>query len=307
MTTVRGGESHLTSDETDSQLEQRSSGRSDLESQNLDDELADILEGADEQPRQMSAQPHPAAPSAKPAKSETVVNRILNSKSMAIARKLGYGLLIVSIIDFIFILIPPQFLNPVWEYKVIGDMIKLVPLPLLAFLLIFVGEQQNRKPIERLPLKILSWITLVISIFFFLLLPLIVTDYVRINRYNVAQISSEVNLQKRKLNATQEQLAQMDAQQIQDLIPRRSEDGSVGAIPDTPELAKESIVENIEQAKSQADARAKTARENVTLNLVKNSVKLSLQAFLAGVLYALLWVSTKWARKSKSKRKRRAA
>ena len=106
---------------------------------------------------------------------------------IVLARKLGYGLLIVSIIDFIFLLIPPQFLNPVWEYKVIGDIVKLVPLPMFALLLIFVGERTNRKQIEKLPLKILSWFSLVIAIFFFLLLPLIITDYVRIDQFNNAQ------------------------------------------------------------------------------------------------------------------------
>lgn len=262
-----------------------------------EDELAEILE------RQVELQQSEPVSQPKPDPSPSLVHKLLNNQSIALARKLGYGLLVISLIDFIFILIPPEFLNPVWEYKVIGDIIKLVPLPLFSLLLIFVGERTNRQPIEKLPLKILSWMTLGIAIFFFLLLPLIITDYVRIDRFNNNQISTETNLQKRKLNATQEQLSKMDAQQIQDLIPARGEDGSLGTIPESPQKAKESIVNNIEQAKSQADARAAIARENVTLNLIKNSVKLFLQSTLSAILYILLWTGTKWARTSKSKRK----
>ena len=95
----------------------------------------------------------------------------------------------------------------------------------------------------------------------------------------------------------------MDAQQIQDLIPRRGEDGSLGAIPESPEQAKESIVNNLERAKSQADERATLARNNVTVNLIKNSVKLFLQALMSAILYIFIWSGTKWARQTKSKRK----
>jgi hypothetical protein len=267
------------------------------DSTETEDELAEILE------RQVELQRSEPVSPPQPDPTPSLVHKLLNNQSIALARKLGYGLLVISLIDFIFILIPPEFLNPVWEYKVIGDIIKLIPLPLFSLLLIFVGERTNRQPIEKLPLKILSWMTLGIAIFFFLLLPLIITDYVRIDRFNNNQISTENNLQKQKLNATQEQLSKMDAQQIQDLIPARGKDGSLGTIPESPQKAKESIVNNIEQAKSQADQKAAIARENVTLNLIKNSVKLFLQSTLSAILYILLWTETKWARTSKSKRK----
>ncbi|MCM1981604.1 HpsJ-like protein, cyanoexosortase A-associated [Lyngbya confervoides] len=293
---------------------------------NLDDSHADVrFEGSDDElteladllleshaPASVSPESPPgttAVQEATAVQSETglpkLVEKFLGQRSIALARKLGYGLLVMGIIDFIFIFIPPQFLNPVWEYQVIGDVVKLVPLPILAFLLIFVGERNNRSPIERRLLKALAWLTLLISVFFFLLLPLIVTDYVRIDRFNNAQISEETNLQKRKLNATQDQLSKMDPEQIQDLIPARDQMGSLGTIPNSPAEAKKSIVDNIERAKAQADERAATARQNVTLNLRKNSTKLFMQALLSAVLYLLLWRSTDWARRTQSRRKSR--
>ena len=318
MTTVRGGESNSAANGSENQASMQQQNRTNLNGSvdaygelGLEDELAEILENPDspnspQLPPQTMIEPQESLEtSVSNSDTSSFVNKLLNSQSIALARKLGYGLLIISLIDFIFIFIPPQFLNPVWEYKIIGDIIKLVPLPMFALLLIFVGERTNRRPLEKLPLKILSWMTLVTAIFFFLLLPLIITDYVRIDRFNNSQISNEINLQKRKLTATLEQVAQLNAQQIEDLIPKREDNGTIGSIPETPEEARENIVNNIERAKSQADERATNARKNVTLNLTKNSVKLFLQSLLAAVLYLLLWTSTKWARISKSKRKRR--
>ena len=53
------------------------------------------------------------------------------------------------------------------------------------------------------------------------------------------KINSEINLQKKKLNATQEQVEQMDAQQVENLVPRRDEEGTLGQLPETPDEARE--------------------------------------------------------------------
>ncbi|MEM9136142.1 MAG: HpsJ family protein [Cyanobacteria bacterium P01_F01_bin.42] len=280
----------------------------------LEDELAEIIDSPQAmQPSQYTErrdESSVAAPESTgqgaPVSSVPFVNKFLNGQSIVLARKLGYGLLIISLLDFIFILIPPQFLNPVWEYKVISDIVKLAPLPLLALLLIFVGERANRKRFEKLPLKILSWFSLVIAVFFFLLLPLIITDYVRIDRFNNSQISSEINLQKKQLSATQEQVELMDQAQVESLIPTPDDSGTLGRIPGTPEEARDNILDNLERAKVQADERASIARNNVTLNLVKNSIKLFSQSVLIAVLFVMVWISSKWARVSKSRRRRKA-
>ena len=51
---------------------------------------------------------------------------------LRLARVVGYGLLLLSFVDFLYVLIPADFMDPVWEYQFAGDLVKLVPVPLLT-------------------------------------------------------------------------------------------------------------------------------------------------------------------------------
>lgn len=236
----------------------------------------------------------------------TWVEQLITPKTLHLARLLGYGLLVIGFVDLLYILLPPQLTNPIWEYQAIGDIVKLVPVPLLALLLIFAGEHALRRKREPQLLAILSWLTLVISILFFLLLPLIITDAFRIDRFNKTQIDTEVTQQKRKLTATKKQLQNMDSEQLKYFIPTPDKTGSLGLLPNSPDQAKTSIAENLERAKAKADAQAEEARRNVTANLVKNTFKLFAESLLSAFLFLMIWSRTEWARQ-RSKRKKRSA
>src|SRR6476469_8023934 len=68
-------------------------------------------------------------------------------------RWIGYGLLILSVLDAIAVLIPANFGNRLWELQTIGAVVERVPVPLLAMALIFFGEGYDRRGLEDVFLK----------------------------------------------------------------------------------------------------------------------------------------------------------
>lgn len=214
-----------------------------------------------------------------------------------LARIIGYGLMVLSFVDFLYILLPAEFLNPVWEYQFTGDLVKLIPVPLLACVLVFSGETLERHPRETLILRILSWLALGLSITFFLILPLTLFNTQRIHRFNTNQINSQVNQQTLQLEATRAQLEKATPEQLQSLVPTPNPNGQFQA-PATPQEAKTQILKSIEQSKQQAADQAVQARANVRRNLIKNSLKLMAEAFLGGVMFFYTWWTTPWARRS---------
>lgn len=218
-------------------------------------------------------------------------------KTMMLSRRSGFALLLLCFIDLLYVLIPPELLNPVWEYQTIGDLVKLVPVPLLALMLIFYGDTAFRSKPERLALKILSWITLVVGIVFLLLIPLTVTDAVRIHGFNNNQISNQVSQQRLQLEATRKQLEKASPGQLRNLVPTPDKNGNLPDIPNSPEQAKAQILNNLNRAKEQAEQQANQARTNLRQNLVKNTLKLVAESLIAGCFFIYIWGMTAWTRR----------
>ncbi len=100
--------------------------------------------------------------------------------SSGILRLVGYGLLLMAAVDIFFLLIPPQLMNPIWEFETMGTLIERIPVTLLGVVLIFYGERSDRAPIETLLLKVASWLSLISAIFLLLMIPLSINNGFRI-------------------------------------------------------------------------------------------------------------------------------
>jgi hypothetical protein len=219
-------------------------------------------------------------------------------KTLRILRSIGYGLLLLSLIDLLYILFPPEFTKPIWEYQTVGDLVRLVPVPMLAFMLVFYGEAVGRKKIERPILKVLSWSTLIFGVLCVLLIPLTVVNTLRIGQYNNEQINTQITQQKQQLSNTKVQLEKASDDQLQQLIqlPTGNSNPALNS-PKTTIEAKSRVLNNIEVAQKKADEQALAARKNVQQNLMKNSVKIILEALVAGFLFLYSWYVTDWARR----------
>ncbi|WP_088889464.1 HpsJ-like protein, cyanoexosortase A-associated [Leptolyngbya ohadii] len=231
---------------------------------------------------------------------KTASGNLQRQKTMMLSRRTGYALLLLCFIDLLYILVPPELLNPVWEYQTIGDLVKLVPVPLLSLMLIFYGDTALRSKPERFALKILSWLTLFVGIVFLLLVPLTISDAVRIHQFNNNQINNQVSQQRLQLDATRKQLEKASPEALRNLVPLPDQNGNLPDIPNSPEQAKTQLLNNVNRAKEEAEQQANQARANLRQNLVKNTAKLVVGLLITGCFFIYVWRMTVWTRRKES-------
>jgi hypothetical protein len=212
--------------------------------------------------------------------------------SMSILRSLGYGLLLLAFFDIVEMFVPPNFMNPAWEFKTFGALVERVPVPLIGLVLVFFGEMNSRSKWEFPILKLLSWLTVLFALLFFLLIPLGVGNTLRLNNQSVAQISTLSKQQISQAEQVEKQLSQATPQQIDNFIKSqgRSLEGK------NPEELKTQVLSKVSQAKKEIKTQAEATQSSRGLNLIKSSVKWNLGALVAGGLFISIWKGTRWAR-----------
>ncbi len=221
-------------------------------------------------------------------------------RSATLFRWIGYGLLIFSLFDTISIFIPPDFLNPGWEFQVIGQLVERVPVPLIGMVLVFYGEKLGRKKWEIPLVKLLSWLTVVFAVIFFLLAPLGIINTVRLNNRSNLQIDTEMQQRTEQIAQVKELLAKASTPaEMQDLISRLDTQGRAPNIKDSQQLdeIKKQVSEVISQAETTMQTQAQEAKSNRQTNLFKNSIKWNIGALVSGALFIFLFTGTAWARK----------
>lgn len=223
-------------------------------------------------------------------------------RSISLLRWLGYSLLVLALFDVIEILVPPQLMNPVWEFQSMGALVERVPVPLIGLVLLFYGERNYRAKWEIPLLKILSWLSLLAGILFLLLIPLGIVNTLRINQQNNEQITAQV--QQRMTQIQQVQAAVEQAQtkeEIEQLLSSLDSQGRTPTIKDSAQLTevRQQLSSFISQGETSMRAQARATRRQQRLTLVKSSVKWNLGALISGALYIGIWQATRWVRSRK--------
>ena len=219
--------------------------------------------------------------------------------SLPIIRWIGYGLLVLALFDVIEMFIPVRFMNPNWEFQTIGALVEKVAVPLIAFVLIFFAGLNERGNKEGIVLKILSWLTLLLGIIYFLIVPLGVINTVRIYKKQQDQITDRKNQQKTIIEQEKKSIdGPVTEAQMQQFLARLS-GGRAPEIKNLQELqqAKQQVSTLINKSESELETQVQTARLNQRVNLLKKSVKWNLGALIAGALFLTIWRNTNWARR----------
>lgn len=198
-------------------------------------------------------------------------------------RLVGYGLLMLSLCDFIYILIPPQFMNPIWEFQTIGTLVERVPVPLLGLMLVFAGSSKFQKKWEIILLKFLSRASLVVGVLFLLLMPLLIVNSSRLEDQIGAQISSQLTQQLSGLEQLENKVKKGTAEDINDVVARLK-GGRLVNIKNPQEL-KSKLLSEVTKAKNTIKSQVEAVGAEQRLNLLKKSAKWFLGVLIAGVLF----------------------
>lgn len=218
-------------------------------------------------------------------------------RSTSLFRVVGYSLLVLALFDVIDILVPPQFMSPVWEFQAIGKLVERVPVPLLGLVLVLYGEANFRRSWEKLILKFLSRAALLAGILFLLLIPLSIANSLRLKDATDFQINTQVTQQKAQFQQVKQQLSTATAKDIGDVIARLNREGRPPASKN-PQEVKSQLLSEIAQAETAIQTKADAERTNRQLALVKSVVKWNLGSLVSGIALIWIWRSTYWARRS---------
>jgi hypothetical protein len=219
-------------------------------------------------------------------------------RTLPLWRLVGYALLFLFVIDMLEILIPPNFLNPEWEFNALGEIIERIPVPLLAFLLIFYGGQYLRQKWEQLFLSFASWLTLIIGIFFLFALPLGIINTFRIDIQTQQSITDRTNQRLEVLQAVENNLAEVKNTEEMQVLMTQLNRANTPIFDEQEQLeqAKSNLQDLINNNREELKTQAKITKTQTRNSLIKRSVKWNLGTLISGILFIMFWKMTKWAR-----------
>lgn len=210
---------------------------------------------------------------------------------------IGYGLLLFMTLDFVDLVFPLHFMDPVWEFRTIGALVERVPLPLIGLVLIFYKGVDFRAKWELKLLKFLSHASLVFGICFLLLIFLCVSNTFRINKINNNNVNAQTRQELSQIQQTEQRVNKATDSEIVSFIAQFNLQG-VSPNAQNPQELRRRLLSELDKSKNKVKAEAATISRTRRLALVKNSVKWSLGSLIAGDLFIRIWQATRWARKS---------
>lgn len=193
----------------------------------------------------------------------------------------GYTLLLLALIDIAHILIPPQFMDPNWEFEAIGNLVERVPVPLIAFALVFYGGLERRNRWERWTLKPLAVVAILWGICFWLMVPLGLADSFRIHQQNIDQLEAAASRQLTNLDRLETTVKQADEADVAQLA------GRFQLIDPSQEEAqfqttREGVLDQIKKARTAVKTSLKEDSLVKQKEVVKKALKWLLGALISG-------------------------
>lgn len=215
--------------------------------------------------------------------------------SYALLPLVGYGLLGFSLFALIDALVPLQLTNPNWEFRTLSRLVDMSPAILIGLLFVFFRREGYIRRSEMLVLRSLSWATLVIGVFYFLLIPLGLINSARINQRTESEIAYKLVRQNEQINKAKSQAEAATDDQLEKFIEFSRTKNPNQQIID-PQRIRAQWQKEIAKAKENAEQNAAAERSAKTTELIKDAAKANIGAALAGTLFILFWRMTLWAR-----------
>lgn len=254
----------------------------------------------------------------------------LHPNVLNILRWLGYGLIVFAAVDALFFLYPPDFTNPEWEMQLIGNLVERSPVPLIGFALIFLGSQtfQRWSFLERLWVKVSTFLCLLLAMLFLLLVPLGIFDTKRVIDLNNERTETRLEEANAQIDRLAEDLNRVDPSAIARLQTQvaaaeaRGQEIQINpqiagllelaqglSFESDPAAAKEALLERGRQRISSQKARvmrqAEIEKGNFQKAFLENSIKWVFGALLTSALFFMMYLQTSWLRKWPLKNKKK--
>ena len=212
---------------------------------------------------------------------------------LVILRLVGYGLLLMAVVNVCWLLIPAQLMNPLWEFQTIGAIVEKVPVGLLGIALVYYGEKSDRTSNEIIILKVLSWGSLLAAILMMLIIPLNISNGFKIYH----QRDTTANAQFVSFQDTIEQFKEQ--------LELANSKAEIGAILQQQTKQKINIPNSVNTEKLKIDiiTKLKNNQYNVINQaeafqaqkhslILKKCLKWNFGALISCILFLMIWKGT---------------
>jgi hypothetical protein len=234
----------------------------------------------------------------------------------------GYGLLLLAFSNFAEALIPPRFgQDAAWEFSALAKLVGTSPVPIIGLILIFYGESTARSAFGKNALKFLSWLSLLLSIFYVVMLLVGVSAAIRINNDNNTQANFALSEQTTRINKVREDIETKakenlkktsDADLLKFAESLEKQSPAIALNKSNPsELRKQ--LETELKGKLEAESLKKTnevkgkveeGQTKAFRQLIKQAAKSYFEAIVSAFVLFGIWSQTKWARTSTKRKKK---
>lgn len=225
------------------------------------------------------------------------ITAAVEKRSFALLRFIGYVLLIFSLIDYLAILLPLRLTDPGWEFQTIGRMVDQVWAPLLGLTFIFLYNQTSIVSSRLLSiLRLLSWFSLMLGIFYLLLLPLGINNSLTLYRNINNQFTNQIGQQQQQLQQFNERLNTVKSpQELNNLARILNVQNEAESSQSLPELKKK-VSQQVQTVVQNATTAANAAKRQQIKNLIKESLRVNLGVIVSGFCFITFWNLTRWTR-----------
>lgn len=222
------------------------------------------------------------------------ITDVVEKRSFALLRLIGYTLLLFSLIDYLAIVIPPRLTDPAWEFQTISRMVDQVWSPLLGLTFIFLYRQTTIISFRDLSiLKIFSWLSLLIGIFYLLMLPLGINNSLTLYKNVNTQFTNQQGQQQEQIQQFKTKLDAANSPQELNNLARALNVPNNPAINKSPQELKAKISEQVQTLAKNALITAKVTNAQQIKNLIKDSIRINLGAIISGICFIYFWNLTR--------------
>ncbi len=217
------------------------------------------------------------------------------SRASSVLGTFGHAIILMSLIDFVAAIIPPQVQNPVWELETINLLIGQIWFFLVGFALVLTSyliryylDREARIPVLELTLfKFSRWLVLFIAVVCLLMPPLIIVDTVRVHRINTSQIGEATQNQLAQLSQVESQLEQVEnIDQLQSLLPDNVSFPAGASLPNLKQQLRSSLASQ----KTQVSEQGAKLIGDKRFNLLETGFRNVMAALIASFcLFAFFW------------------
>jgi hypothetical protein len=212
-------------------------------------------------------------------------------------RTIGYGLLLIGAVIYLNFLFPLAISQPAWILQVSGNLTQNISVALVGFALIFYAGSRHRKPLAKRVLPILSWLTILLAVFYLALIPADIVSATRVYRTSEQNIETQVKQNQAAL--AQAKTAINNAGSLQQLQQIRQVLQVPGAAPTDPQAIRSDLLSRLQQSESGLVSNSQVARNNLRMGLITLVLKQAVLSLICAWLFWQIWSCTAWSRKGR--------